>query len=349
MKLLMVTRKVDKGDALAGFSYTWVKKIAQHVNDLKVICLEKGNTEGLPDNVKIYSLGKEGNNSRFARFKLWNKYCLKHVSEVDGIFCHQNPEYTIAMWPYALLRRKKIISWYTHRAVTWKTKLMAMMAAKVLTASVDSFRINTAKKLVVGHGIDLDRFKTSDTKHVDERFNIVTVGRISPTKDYETMILAVKKLVQENDSNIHLSIIGGVPIESQRSYYDALLKIVANHNLRDNISFKGWVPNEKIVDELKKSDLFINLSGTGSLDKAILEAMAARCLVLTSNEAFKDFLPVTLMVEANNPEALARKISELMRLPTIELENILDSMFQVVSSQHNLDNLVKKIIQQFGT
>ena len=59
MKLLMITRKVDKDDAQMGFAFNWINKLSQKVDQLKVICLEKGNVEGLPGNVEIFSLGKE--------------------------------------------------------------------------------------------------------------------------------------------------------------------------------------------------------------------------------------------------------------------------------------------------
>ena len=58
MKLLMVTRKVDQNDWLAGFTYNWVRKLAEKIERLYVICLEKGDLMGLPKNVEVYSLRK---------------------------------------------------------------------------------------------------------------------------------------------------------------------------------------------------------------------------------------------------------------------------------------------------
>ena len=54
MKLLMITRKVDKDDDRAGFICGWIKKISQRVEKLTVICLEKGNLSGLKG-ITIYS------------------------------------------------------------------------------------------------------------------------------------------------------------------------------------------------------------------------------------------------------------------------------------------------------
>ena len=55
----MITRKIDRSDGLAGFTYNWVKKMSTHLDKLYVICLEKGDTSNLPENIRVHSLGKE--------------------------------------------------------------------------------------------------------------------------------------------------------------------------------------------------------------------------------------------------------------------------------------------------
>jgi len=161
MNLLMITRKIDKDDWLAGHSYEWARKISEKLKvkseKLIVVCLEKGNTEGL--DAEVYSLGKEEGDSRWQRFWKFQSLARMLVPKVDGVFAHQNPEYTIAVWPWAFFYRKKIVSWYTHKSVTWKSRLMLAMSSKVLTASKKSFRIASPKVEVVGHGIDIEKFK----------------------------------------------------------------------------------------------------------------------------------------------------------------------------------------------
>src|SRR3989344_8833912 len=92
MKLLMITRKVDKDDGLAGFTYNWIKKLSSRLETLYVICLEKRNIDGLPDNVYINSLGKENGKNRFKEFFRFHFLGIKLVPKVDGVFAHQNPE-----------------------------------------------------------------------------------------------------------------------------------------------------------------------------------------------------------------------------------------------------------------
>lgn len=349
VKLLMITRKVDKNDWLAGFTYYWVKKIGEKVKNLKVICLEKGDTSGLPQNIEIYSLGKEKNNSRFDRFLKFQKLAFELVPEVDGIFCHMNPEYTIAIWSYAKIFGKKIVSWYTHGTVSWRTKALTILANKILTASKESFRINSKKVVITGHGINTDLYKPSAEKKSDEKiFRILSVGRISPTKDYETLIKAMDFLVNKKKiKDIKTEIIGAPGLLIQINYFESLKKMVVEMNLGEFVKFLGALPPQEAVKYYQNADLFINLSGTGSIDKTVLEAMACGCLVLTSNEAFFDILDKDFLVEKNQPEKLAEKIKRVINLSDQDKKTITDKFREKVFKEHNLDSLALKIIGQF--
>lgn len=362
MRLLMITRKVDRYDPLAGFAYGWIKKIAQNVDQLNVLCLEKGDITDLPANVKIYSLGKEKGASRFKRFLNFQILALKLVPKSDGVFCHMNPEYTIAIAPYAKLFRKKIVSWYTHGAVTIKLRLLEKLANTVLTASKESFRLPSKKVIVTGHGIDTEFFhppapgqETITKFYLEGReagslatYKILTIGRISPTKDYESLIKAVDILVnKENVKGLKVNIIGGPGLPEHQSYLDSLKQMVQTMKLQNVVSFLGAISNIETVGHYQDADLFVNLSGTGSVDKAVLEAMACGTIVLTSNIAFEQILGNDFMVEQNNPEKLAEKIKWVMDLPAQEKQEIKEKLRTEVVTNHDLNNLAKKIAEAF--
>lgn len=361
MNLLMITRKVDQSDDLAGFTYGWVKKLGLELQvfqpkadpplagKLFVICLGKGDISDLPENVEIYSLGKEVGVSRFGRFIEFQKLAMKLVPQCFGIFCHMNPEYTINIWPYAKFYKKKIISWYTHKEVTWKVKLLEKAADIILTASGESFRVPSRKVIITGHGIDINLFKpipkTPERKR--DTFSLLTIGRISPTKDLESLIKAVYYLKGQHFNNIHVKIVGEPGLLSQYSYYEGLKQMARSMELEDIIEFVGPIPNMETVDFYQDADIFINLSGTGSVDKAVLEAMACGCLIITSNTAFSDMLDEKFRVSQNNPKELALKIFQLLNLPKDQQDLYKTKLRNKVVSDHNLENLTKQIIKLF--
>lgn len=362
MKILMITRKIDRYDPLAGFAYGWVKKISTNLDQLNVMCLEKGDISDLPDNVKIYSLGKEKGVGRFSRFLKFQTLALKLVPKADGIFCHMNPEYTIAIAPYAKLFRKKIVAWYTHGKVSKKMKLMEKLANTVLTASKESFRLPSKKVIVTGHGIDTVFFhppapgqETVTKFYLEGReagelanFKILSIGRISPTKDYESLIKAVDTLVnKKNIKNIHVDIVGGPGLPEQEVYLTNLKLMVEKMKLQGVVSFLGAISNIETVGHYQNADLFVNLSHTGSVDKAVLEAMSCGSMILTSNDAFEPIVGADFMVSQNQPNQLADKIQWVMSLDNGKKQEIIGKLREEVVSNHDLNNLAKKIVAQF--
>ncbi len=349
MHFLMITRKVDKKDTSpAGFIYNWLDKLGEKLEKLYVISWQEGDRGNLPENIKIEYLS---GNKFIKVFFLWGKL-LKILPEVDGVFCHQNPEYTILAAPLAKIFRKKVVSWYTHKEVNWKLHLVNFLADRILTASKESCRLENRKKIeITGHGIDVDYFSKRQAKDKNkEKFKIVSIGRISPVKDYETLIEAGEILVnQKGLKNLEIQIIGGPVLENEQNYFENLRQLVKGKNLEDYIKFLGPVPHNQIVSYYQGGDLFINLSQTGSVDKAVLEAMACQRLVLTSNEAFVDILDdQRLLFEPKNPQDLAQKIINLINLSLGEKEKIGQQLRDEVVKNHNLDRLAERIINAFG-
>ena len=345
MILLIITRIADKNSSNAGFIYNWVKKIGETVDKLIVICQETGDYSGLPKNIEINSLGKEtgaGKLKQLIRFKL---LLLKLVPKVDGVFSHMMPIYSIIAGPFCKIYHKKLIQWYMHKTTDWKLKLANLFVSEFATASPESFRLKTKKKInILGHGIDTELFKPLNYKLPTTNYKLISIGRISPSKDYESIIKAIYDL---KNNNIRLTIIGGIGLQNQQIYFDQLKAMVKNMKLENQVDFLGPIANAKIPPYLQESDLFINLSDTGSLDKAVLEAMACECLVLTSNEAFGDILPLVLKTAKDNPKMLAEKIKRIINLPQDEKDRLRKRLRQEVVDNHNLDNLAKKIVKLY--
>lgn len=342
----MVTRKVDRGEHLAGFIYNWVKKIGQRVAELRVISWQEGDSSGLPKNVKVIHLKTKQN--KLIKAIVFQRLVKQNIKDVDGIFCHQMPIYTVLAAPLAKRYHKKLVSWYMHRQVDRKMKKMEKLSDVVLSASKESFRLDSKKLILTGHGIDVAKFKPWPNLKPTNVLRILSVGRISPTKDYESMIKAVDILVDGGLKGLTLTIIGEPGLPIQKIYFENLKAMVQKMNLESKVWFLGAVPNSQIPHHLQQSDIFLNLSGTGSIDKAVLEAMACECIPLTSNEAFKNIVPRELMVAKDNPKKLAEKIKWLVKLSRAEKDKLRKNLRQEVVVNHNLDNLVKKIVAQFS-
>lgn len=344
MKLLVITRKVNRNDPRIGVVYDWIKKLSERLEELRVITWQKSDGSGLPGNVKLFDLGDK---SKFVKVIKFERLIWRNIRDVNGVFCHMNPEYTILAAPLAKLFGKKIVSWYVHKQVSWRLKIMNWLTDVILTASPESCRLKNRRKIkAVGHGIDAEHFKPSEIKRAKGKFIVLTVGRISPIKNHKILIRAIE-IIKDKVDELEVQIVGGPGLKSQEKYLKELKELVRNKGLGKEIKFLGPTPYAKILSFYQKCDLFVNLSKTGSLDKAVLEAMSCQKVVLTSNEAFKNILDKQLMVEEDDSRDLAEKIKWAMGLTEAEREKIGLKLRKIVKENHSLDNLAERIVNQF--
>jgi len=275
--------------------------------------------------------------SAFSMYERFYKYIWSERKNYDAVFVHMNPEYVILGWADWKVLGKKIALWYVHKYVNLKLRVAEKLADKIFTASKESFRLPPNKVEIVGHGIDIEKFKIQFAG-LRTKLTIITAGRISPVKNLETLIDSFG-ILQNSKIDFEAKIAGGPATKSDSVYFEKLRSMVRQKNLQNRVSFSGPIPYSQIQDFYAEGDIFVNLSETGSLDKAVLEAMASGITVITSNEAFKDILPAQYFLENKSPEGLAERVQELAgeQRPNEELRDI-------VVKNHSLPRLIKRII-----
>jgi glycosyltransferase involved in cell wall biosynthesis len=344
MKILIVTQAVDRNHPILGFFHEWIKEFSYHTESVTVICLEKGEYL-LPGNVKVLSLGKEEKNKSKLKY-IFNfyKYIWRERKNYDAVFIHMNPEYAALGGIFWRLFGKKIGLWYTHKGTGWRLRLAVFFSHKIFSASKESFRLETPKLVITGHGIDTKLFSPPVRKaHVT---SLLSIGRISPVKDYDTIISAVE-LLHRTVSAIRMVIVGGPATQEDKEYYISLQEKVKNQNMQSFITFAGPVIHRNVISFLHAARIFIHTSETGSLDKAVLEAMSAGLIVVSSNDAMKNILSEHgLVFKKKDFEDLARVIKHVVDRPQ-ELDSLSQKMRDYVLKNHNLENLIPNIIKLY--
>ncbi|MFH0874142.1 MAG: glycosyltransferase family 4 protein [Candidatus Komeilibacteria bacterium] len=347
MKLLYITRKIDRQDALAGFSYQWVKKIARLVDQLDVICLERGDISDLPANCQVYSLGKECGKNRWREFWRFQLLAGKIVPHIDGVWTHQNPEYAILIAPWARLFQKKLISWYAHGAVSWKVRLMERLVNVVATSSAEGFRLASKKMLVLHQGIDTELFSFKP-KTPGQLFTLVTVGRTTPSKNLEWLIDLVKDLHQLGYPQVRLRLVGQTSRPGDDQYLRGLEQKIKQEGLADFVEFIAAVPNIELPAVYSGADLFVNCSRTGSLDKVVLEAMACGTIVITTNTAYRNFFHnINENLFAESYADLLNKAEIILQLSAEDRLLLQSKLRELIVNEHNIDALITKVVQQY--
>jgi len=350
MRLLIVTQVLDFSDPVLGFFGRWVEEFSKHCEKVIVIAGSVGEYN-LPANVEVHSFGKEKvRGSLVSRWKsgflkckrVWKfwEFFSEHYARSDAVFFHMIPEFVLAASPFLISLRKPSALWYVHKSVTRKLKLAERLVDWVFSASELSFRLPSKKVVYTGHAIDIDtfapnsKFQISNSKTV----RLLTVGRISPVKDLETVLRACLILKNTFSRGWILSIVGGPAMPRDAEYLETLKKFIAENGLSDRVSFYGARPYTEIPEIYREHDIFISMSTTGSMDKAVLEAMSCGLTVITANEAFQGLLPPQYFLEKRSPEFLAERIKALADEPRPNL-----SLRDAVINHHSLLKTINKI------
>lgn len=349
MRLLILTQAVDRNDPVLGFFHQWIKEFARNTDEVIVGCLRMGEYE-LPGNVRVVSLGKERGASRWEIIRNFYRLIVREQKHYDAVFVHMNPEYVVLGGiPWRLLG-KRVALWYTHKHVDLKLRVAETLAHVIFTASEESLRLATPKKRVMGHGIDTKFFHSAGSVRSSGQLDVLTIGRVSPTKGYETLIDATEMLLSEG-IDVHVTVVGGAGTPAQERYFQEMRKRADQPALQGRITFTGPVEHTRTLDYLQKAQVFVSMSQTGSLDKAILEAMATELPVVSCNDAaasmFRDDHP-ELLFAPGNARDLADTLKNFARLSPAEREALGREMRAVVVERHTLPSLISNIIHHFS-
>jgi glycosyltransferase involved in cell wall biosynthesis len=340
MKLLFVTQKMDKDDSVLGAYHGWVIELAKRFENITVICLFEGKHE-LPENVSVYSLGKEkGEVSSLVYAIRFKKLAWKLRHEYDAVFVHMNQEYILIAGCLWKLLGKRIYMWRNHYAGSWATDLAAAFCTKVFCTSRYSYTAKYKKTVFMPVGIPISRFNT-DSSIVRMPRSILFLSRIAPSKHPDILLEALVLLKQKGIA--FTASFYGDPIPENESYYDFLKQKSESAGLSEVVKFHAGIPNAETPDVYRAHEIFVNCSPSGMFDKTIFEAAASGCLVLASSKDFAALAGEQFYFD--RPESLAKRLETMLALSASEEEKI-DLQMQFLAQKQSLATLVDSLVRE---
>ena len=221
MKLLIITQKVDKNDPTLGFFHNWITDLAKRTESIKIICLEKGFFN-LPQNVVVYSLGKEEGLSKASYIINFFQHLFSIHGQYNKVFVHMNQEYVLLAGLYWKLKRIPVYLWRNHPKGNILTRLAIILSTKVFCTSTGSFTARFKKTIIMPAGIDTAMFKPKEGT-IRKKYSVCMVGRVSPVKHVELGLSAINQLVKSS-GQISMTVVGSPGYEDAK-YYEMLQKI----------------------------------------------------------------------------------------------------------------------------
>lgn len=349
MKLLFLTQVLDGGDAVLGFVPRWIEGLARNCERVRVIALSVGDTRGLPGNVDFREVGRSGYIGRYLRNRRFLREALLD-EHFDAVLAHMVPRYSLLAARTARRAGAKQFLWYTHGAVDARLVRAVALVDKVFTASEESLRLETPKKVITGHGIDLAHFaERYEPPRMPPR--ILSVGRLTPAKDPLTILAAVAILCSRG-FDLHLDLAGDVLAPGDASYRRRVEEQIEVGDLRERVTLHGAVPYREIPALYRSASVVVNASTTGSVDKVVLEAMACARPVVTCNDSFPRLLRELgdsarrLVFTPGSADELAERIETLLRLRPGERHQLGERLRTLVARDHEVDTLMQRLVRE---
>lgn len=141
--------------------------------------------------------------------------------------------------------------------------------------------------------------------------HVIAVGRVTPEKNYSQLIEAARLL---RDSNVRITIVGGVDLSGE----GARLKALMEEGAVTNLTLAGAVDRGRVLDLLSSASLFVNCSLQEGMSNAVLEAIQQGCpIILSDIEANRDLaLPDALYFDPRSPSDLSARIEQALAAPS---------------------------------
>ena len=351
LNLLVLNLAMDVSHTSLGFTTHWTNALARRSEHVSVITMTAGEL-ALEPNVTVHSLGKERGFSEPRRLIEFYRLVYRVLSErpIDACFAHMAPLFAALFAPVAKARRIPILLWYAG-AGSRRMRIAHSLADRAVTSTPASFNVPSDKLFVIGQGIDAKVFRPPEERPPHYETTAITIGRVNRKKGIDEMLVALARVREEHGLDLRLEIVGEPLTDDDRRYAQALRHRAESLGIAEAVTFAGRVPFPEVPSRYQRGSLFLNLSETHSMDKAILESMASGCIPVSRNESFRQLAEahgLQSLVPSADAEGLSRSIVRALGLSAAERDRLVRRLRGIVEQEHSLDSLADKLMGHLG-
>ena len=298
--------------------------IAQHVQGLKNFLKNKGNSVEIISSENTFTIPIKGlknpsfmiSSSLKAKFKKNND--IVHAHNIPSAKAMKNASGKKILTIHGIYSQQvenlhnkttsKIATSYEKEALRW--------ADAITVVSNDAFDYYKKLGLNVYHipnSINIQSLTTKSDRRYEKQ--IIFAGRLSQEKGIDVLC----ELIELLPSDINLIILGSGPKEN-------LIKNIK----KPNVNYLGYLPKNETISLIRGSDILIQPSLIEGISSTILEAMACKTSVITTNVGGnKEIIENNqngILIEPNNPQKLLEEILNLFSNPEVKTK-LIDSAY----------------------
>ena len=268
---------------------------------------------------------------------------LYNSKPFDYLYLYMTPTTALFMKPLTKFLDIKIASWFGHTTYRALTKFSLKYCTDLWFNSNKSMAPFVSKNLhLVGQGVDSKEFYPM--KEV-KRYDLITVGRITPIKKIEELIDVLRILRDKFDRKLSLAICGDAFISKDVIYKEELLKKVRREKLESQVLFLGNIERVNLPKVLNQSKIFV-FKVPGGIGKASLEAMALGLPMVISTPSANDFfgpeLSKLFLCEEDNM-SFAKAVLKIYDLSQGQYEEVSDKCLNLFLEKYTVEKVFSRI------
>lgn len=286
MKILYVITGLTLGGA-EKVVCTLADEMVKRGHEVKIAFL-KGRVEVFPQNKEIELINLELNSTlSFLRASCKYKKLVKsfmpdviHAHMVHAnIFARINQIYPIKVTLICSAHNSNEggkIRMLAYRITNFLSHLNTNVSIEATEALIKKGAFNQKNIVTVYNGVDLNKFNNKDK--VIEKKNkkiCLSVGRLNVQKDYFNLLNAITLIDKAILNDVEFHIVGEGELRGE------IEQKIKELNLEDKVTLLGM--RSDIPDLLNNADFFILSSKHEGLPTVLIEAMACKCFVVTTD------------------------------------------------------------------
>ena len=262
--------------------------LANEQINLEVICLSKEqntfNEKKIQDKgIKIYYLNKNSGASIKTIFKAW-----KLLNKIKPDVIHSHISGTIYSIPWVMFHKCKLVhTIHTKPDVEFSKKItnifkFMLKRKKMILVAVSKENHKIAKEFYkfgddrikyVNNPVEIENYYQDQNRN-EENVVFINVSRQDPNKNQIMMINAFAEVIKKNNK-VRLKLVG------DGNQHQNLISRAKELDISEYVDFLGEKSN--VEDYLSKADIYLSTSHREGLPLSMLEAMASRLPIISTN------------------------------------------------------------------
>lgn len=247
------------------------------------------------------------------------------------------------------------IWWQVNRLLVnargYMAKRVLVVSQEIKSRYVSWWKYPQKQVSVMYHGTDTQKFSpsTAEKERLRNQLNIrpediiiISTARLSKIKRVDRILKAFD-LLSKDFTNLRLMIAGQGPLEND------LRQLAASLHCRDRITFLGHLKDTS--DYLKASDIFVLSSDNEGLSLALLEAMAAGLICISTNCAGSNEAIINenlgLIVD-KSVEGVAQGLKRILSLPKEKQQEMSGTAMDFIRKNFDLNTNIQKVFKTIG-